>query len=423
MGARTTTSGSRDASNQPLTSTTHEPTRRHAHPRSGSTTRRATPPASPYSLATIAVHPPHRGGGGSAPPVVQARPRRGHRRRGSRRRGPRAGRSNEAQQWLSDYRSVGLDELGVDDTKTAFGKQFGSKSDYVDMALTGPITGLYNRNAELATGLQKQDLKALVPWSHHRKNQMRGANVAEGSTDIAWNTATLATDALSLGAASTGTAAIGAGYKSGFSLAKSRIRRESGQRAATRAGHVAVGEFGQGVIPFAGSAWGIASGAKQLGTSMNLDAIAPERTGDPRVIGMIDRRLEQVRAHLGYDPTAVDVQHERSAIRLDGGRAQPGRPQRRRRVDTATETQLLEAHDWLTRQREKSEFRFRSQRAKEFIEEHGRAYVHAGQLDTRRNRRQAGVQALEQQAKAGRISPEHAELLAFYKNRTKHQYY
>ncbi len=158
---------------------------------------------------------------------------------------------------------------------------------------TGPITNAAAHAAEVATSKMPQHIKALVPWSHKRKNWMRAVNAIEGTTDIAFNGAALGAEAMTLGAAGTGTAGIGAGYKTGFSGLKSWIRREHIGRAASKAASVATSEFAQGLIPVAGSTFGILAGAKELLETTDLDAIAPERKGERAILRILHRRLEE----------------------------------------------------------------------------------------------------------------------------------
>lgn len=266
---------------------------------------------------------------------------------------------SQAEEFLNNYTIVNQDELQSEEPDLEIPQL---------MILSGPITGAASRIAELKAAEMPQHLKALVPWSHKRKNLIRGVNVLEGASDIAWNGATFGSSSLSLGAASAGTAAIGAGYKTGYSVAKSRIRRESKNRTAVKAGSVAGSEFTQALIPYVGSAWGIGSGIKQLAQTKKLDAIAPERKGERAVLGILNNRINRCLVLLGRNqmdkefrssshPVGkrinvsqeenLNSEFEESSIELQYINRNP-----------KTIKQLESALEWLNRQKDKSIMRF-----------------------------------------------------------------
>lgn len=265
----------------------------------------------------------------------------------------------QADEFLNTYTIVNQDELKSEEPDLELPQL---------MILTGPITGAASRIAELKTAEMPQHLKALVPWSHKRKNWIRGVNALEGATDIAWNGASLGSSSLSLGAASAGTAAIGAGYKTGFSVAKSRIRRESKGRTAVKAGSVAGSEFTQALIPYVGSAWGIGSGIKQLAQTKSLDSIARERKGERAVLGILNKRITRCLELLGRNQMdrefrssshpvgakkdlnpeeKLHSEFEESSLELQYLNRNP-----------KTVKQLESALEWLNRQKDKSVTRF-----------------------------------------------------------------
>jgi len=266
---------------------------------------------------------------------------------------------SQAEEFLNNYMVVNQNELQSEEPDLEVPQL---------MILSGPITGAASRIAELKTAEMSQHLKALVPWSHKRKNLIRGVNALEGVTDIGWNSATLGSSALTLGAASAGTAAIGAGYKTGYSVAKSRIRRESKSRSAVKAGSVYGSEFLQALIPYVGSAWGIGSGVKQIAQTKNLDAIAPERKGERAAIGILNNRVKRCLELLGRDQIDkefrsnskhvgskikvdkmedLNSQFEESSIELQYINRNP-----------KTIKKLESALEWLNRQKDKSIIRF-----------------------------------------------------------------
>lgn len=228
----------------------------------------------------------------------------------------------QAARFIKSHRVVQPHALTPDDDD-------GGGFDAALAPFTGPITYAADQVAQKGLPKMKQHLKALVPWSHKRKNWMRAANLVEGATDIGYNSASLGAEAMTAGLSAPATAGIGTGYKTAFSLGKSRIRRESKQRAGFRAASVAVSEFGQGMIPVAGSAWGIGSGLKQVVETGDLDRIAPERHGDRRVLRILDDRI-------------AEADRRRKAVG----------------IDPKTKAKLDESHEWLSRQREKSQRRF-----------------------------------------------------------------
>ena len=102
-------------------------------------------------------------------------------------------------------------------------------------------------------------------------------------------------------------------------------------------------EFVQGMIPFAGSAWGIGSGIKQVVETKDLDSIAPERKGERAIINILNNRIERCQYLLNdinfFDFNSFEIQNINNTPKQ-------------------TSRKLAKALEWLIRQREKSKRRF-----------------------------------------------------------------
>lgn len=137
------------------------------------------------------------------------------------------------------------------------------------MGAGGPAGYLEEKILPVILSHMSTHLKEFVPMGHERKTRDKMANLGEGAIDISWNAASLGVEALTFGAAAAGTSAVGASYKMGLAGASAKRSGAGYDKAVAQAVVTFVLEFLQGLIPFAGSGFGIASGMRGIYKTIN----------------------------------------------------------------------------------------------------------------------------------------------------------
>ena len=206
----------------------------------------------------------------------------------------------------------------------------------------------------------KKSVKSLVPWGRGRKNRHTLAGFTEGAVDVIYNACGFGVEAMSAAAATPAVAAGGATYKGAF--AASGVRRAGGSKdqAAAIAAVTGMAEFGQGMIPFAGGGFGIASGlkgaadktriltridnmVKGAGGGSSAMAARPETMGDKRVFQVLEARGDHLADLIVRASACADANLKTNKKKLK---------------------KLAQAQTWLNRQARKSRKRFAKSDAK-----------------------------------------------------------
>lgn len=157
----------------------------------------------------------------------------------------------------------------------------------------------------------KKTVKSLMPWSSERKTRETLMGLTEGIVDVVYNACAFGVEAMSAAAATPAVATGGAAYKASF--AASNVRRAGGttEQASATAAITSAAEFGQGMIPFAGGGFGIASGLKGVadktrikqrienmlkgaGGGSSAMAARKETIGDMRIFRVLEARSDHL---------------------------------------------------------------------------------------------------------------------------------
>ena len=154
------------------------------------------------------------------------------------------------------------------------------KEALLSLGLGGPALYLEEHVLDTIVDHLDMTLKEGVPMGKSRKGQEIGINVLEGVTDVAWNSASFAAEAVFSPLTNFGTGAIGASYKGLAAGGKSKLEGADKAKAGAVAAVTWVLEFLQALIPGYGSAMGITGGLKNLAeTSTVPDRLTNFRRG------------------------------------------------------------------------------------------------------------------------------------------------
>lgn len=182
------------------------------------------------------------------------------------------------------------------------------------MGAGGPAGYLEDKILPVILGHMAAHVKELIPMGTGRKARDKAAGVGEGLLDIGWNAASLGVEALTFGAASAGTSAVGATYKMGFAGSGAKRSGASDRKAVAQAVVTFVLEFLQGLIPFAGSALGITGGARGIYKTVDPRKRAVLRKGYatlrdeddlPDVQSILEARIERCEQLLDWGATVA----------------------------------------------------------------------------------------------------------------------
>ena len=138
------------------------------------------------------------------------------------------------------------------------------KEALASLGMGGPALYLEEHVLDTIVGHLDMTLKEGVPMGKGRKGKEIGINALEGVTDVAWNSASLAAEAVFSPLTNFGTGAIGASYKGLAAGGKSKLEGADKAKAGSIAAVTWVLEFLQALIPVYGSVMGITGGVKNL---------------------------------------------------------------------------------------------------------------------------------------------------------------